>query len=189
MSAGVTLLRAPCFDDARGWFSQTWSAARQASQGLAATFVQDNQSFSVAAGTVRGIHFQIAPQAQAKLVRCVRGAVMDCVVDLRRGSPTYGRHLAVQLTAMDRDQLFIPIGFGHGFVTLEAETEVAYKVSAPYAPDCERGLRWDDPALGVAWPLPSSGAVMSERDAVWPTLAELAPPFENDGRPFVLERA
>lgn len=180
----VILVRPERHVDARGWLTQTWSEAWAASCGIYARFVQDNQSFSQAVGTVRGLHFQRPPHAQAKLVRCVRGAVMDYAIDLRRGSPTWGRWTAARLTAEGGEQLFVPVGFAHGFVTLSEATEVAYKVSDVYAPHCEAGLAWDDPALGLDWPLPRAGAVLSARDCAWPALADFDSPFDHHGAPL-----
>lgn len=185
MSLGVTLIRARRFFDDRGWFEESFSAVRMAALGLGHSFVQDNLSLSAAPGTVRGLHFQRPPHGQAKLVRCVTGAVHDVVVDLRRGSPTFGRGLSVVLDAEAGDQLYVPVGFAHGFMTLKPDTRVAYKVSTPYAPDAEGGVRWDDPALDLHWP--SHAPVLSERDRAWPLLADLDALFEYDGRPMALE--
>ena len=173
------------FGDARGWFMETYSEASALAEGITSRFVQDNQSFSAFQGTIRGLHYQRPPRAQAKLVRCVRGSIMDCAVDIRRGSPTYGRHVAALLTAKGGEQLFVPIGFAHGFITLEPDVEVAYKVTDTYAPDCEGGIAWNDPSLDIVWPLPVSGAVSSDKDRGLPRLAELESPFEYDGRPLV----
>ena len=170
------------FGDARGWFMETYSEAAAAAAGIDVRFVQDNQSFSATEGTVRGLHFQRPPHAQAKLVRCVRGSIMDYAVDVRRGSPTYGRWVSAKLTAESGEQLFVPVGFAHGFVTLEPDVEIAYKVSDVYAPECDGGVAWDDPLIGIDWPLPISGAVLSDKDRSLPTLAELDSPFEYDGR-------
>ena len=180
----VVLLRPKRHGDARGWFMETWSEAWATSCGIEARFVQDNQSFSQAAGTVRGLHLQRPPHAQAKLVRCLRGAIMDYAVDVRRDSPTYGRWTAARLTAEGAEQLFVPVGFAHGFVTLSEATEVAYKVSDIHSPDCEAGVAWDDPALGLDWPLPASGPVLSVRDRAWPALAAFDSPFDYDGEPL-----
>ena len=177
MTGGVIRLRTPRFGDDRGWFSETWSRARFHAAGIDCDFVQDNHSRSEAAGVVRGLHFQRPPYAQAKLVRCVRGAVLDVVVDLRAGSPTFGQHHAVELSAESGDQLFVPPSFAHGFVTLQPETEVVYKVSAPYAPAHEAGLAWDDPDLSIAWPVAASDAVLTDRDRNWPRLRDLDTPF------------
>lgn len=187
MNVGPTLIAARRFEDARGWFAETWSAARLAEAGIDCAFVQDNQSFSARAGTVRGLHFQAPPRAQAKLVRCLRGAIRDHVVDIRKGSPTFGRRLSVTLDAAEGASLFVPAGLAHGFVTLTDETEVAYKVSDLHAPELEGGLAWDDPALGLDRPL-TGEAILSDRDRAWPTLAALDSPFADDGVPFVLKR-
>lgn len=160
--------------DVRGFFSATYSPDALAAAGIATcNWVQDNHVLSAARGTVRGLHFQIPPAAQAKLVRVTRGAILDVCVDLRRASPTYGRHVAIEISAAAWNQLFVPMGFAHGYCTLEPETEVLYKVSHAYAPEHERGLDWRDPALGIAWPLAPSDAVLSDRDRRWPRLADL----------------
>nr|MCB7501066.1 dTDP-4-dehydrorhamnose 3,5-epimerase [Enterobacter roggenkampii] len=164
------LLRAPRFGDARGWFSETYSETRAAAAGVDVRFVQDNQSFSAQTGTIRGLHFQAPPRAQAKLVRCLRGSIMDYAVDIRRGSPTYGRWVSAKLSAEGGEQLFIPIGFAHGFITLEPDVEIAYKVSDVYAPDCDGGVRWNDPEIGIGWPVPPHGPVLSDKDRSLTTL-------------------
>lgn len=184
--ARVTLFRAPRFGDARGWFMETFSEARIAAAGIDARFVQDNQSFSAFEGTIRGLHFQRPPRAQAKLVRCVRGSIMDYAVDIRRGSPTYGEYVEARLTAEGGEQLFVPVGFAHGFVTLEPDVEVAYKVTDVYAPDCEGGVIWNDSTVNIDWPLPASGAVLSGKDERLPSLAEFDSPFEYRGQPLAL---
>lgn len=180
MSGRVVLLRTPRHGDARGWFAETWSKARFAAAGIDCDFVQDNQSWSEASGVVRGLHFQRPPYAQAKLVRCLRGAILDVAVDLRAGSPSFGRHHAVELTAESGDQLFVPPSFAHGFVTLQPGTEVAYKVSAPYAPSHEAGLAWDDPDLAIDWPVRADQAILTERDRAWPRLRDLDTPFRGE---------
>lgn len=180
----VVLIKVPRFGDARGWFSETYSERRAESAGIDVRFVQDNQSFSAAAGTVRGLHFQRPPQAQVKLVRCVRGSIMDYAVDIRRGSPTYGKWVGAKLTAEGGEQLYVPVGFAHGFVTLEPDVEVAYKVSDFYAPDCDGGIVWNDPTIGIDWALPEGRAVLSDKDKVLPTLAQFDSPFEYDGVPL-----
>ena len=139
---------------------------------------------SKAVGVLRGLHFQAPPHAQAKLVRCVRGRIWDVAVDIRNGSPTYGRWTAAELTADNARQLYVPVGFAHGFVTLEPETEVEYKVSTYYDRDSEGGLIWNDPALGLPWPLPPGGPKVSEKDKLLPGLAEFMSPFEYDGVPL-----
>lgn len=180
MNGEVILLRTPRYGDARGWFSETWSRARFAVAGIDCDFVQDNQSWSEAQGVVRGLHFQRPPYAQAKLVRCLRGAILDVVVDLRAGAPSFGRAHAVELTAESGDQLFVPPFFAHGFVTLRPGTEVAYKVSAPYAPEHEAGLAWDDPDLEISWPVTADQAILADRDRAWPRLRDLDTPFRGD---------
>ena len=163
---------------------ETYSEVSALAAGIDVRFVQDNQSFSALTGTIRGLHFQRPPHGQAKLVRCVRGSIMDYAVDIRRGSPTYGQHVAAKLTAEGGEQLLVPIGFAHGFVTLEADVEIAYKVSDVYAPECDGGIVWNDPTIGIDWPLPETGAVLSEKDKVLPTLAQFDSPFEYDGHPL-----
>jgi dTDP-4-dehydrorhamnose 3,5-epimerase len=180
----VVLIKAPRFGDARGWFSETFSERRAKDAGIDVRFVQDNQSFSAASGTIRGLHFQKPPHAQAKLVRCVRGAIMDYAVDIRRGSPTYGQWAGARLTAEGGEQLYVPVGFAHGFMTLEPDVEVAYKVSDFYAPDCDGGIVWSDPTICIDWPLPESGAVLSDKDKILPTLAQFDSPFTYDGVPL-----
>ncbi len=165
------------FGDARGFFTETWSAARMAAAGLDIAFVQDNHSYSAAAGTVRGLHYQAPPAAQAKLVRVARGAVLDVAVDVRRGSPTYGRWVSEELSAENGVQLLVPRGFLHGFVTLVPDTDVLYKVDAPYAPDCDGAVRFDDPDLGIDWGIDPAGAVLSDKDAAAPLFRNFVTPF------------
>jgi dTDP-4-dehydrorhamnose 3,5-epimerase len=173
----VKLITPKFFRDDRGYFVETYRADRLTAAGVDIAFVQDNQSLSVPVGTIRGLHFQTPPRAQDKLVRCIRGAILDVAVDIRRGSPTYGQHVAVRLSADDGLQLLVPKGFAHGFCTLEPDTEVVYKVSDYYAPECDRGLAWDDPALGIAWPVAAGAAVLSPKDRTHPRLADLPPAF------------
>lgn len=168
----VLLIEPRRFGDARGFVSEVWKRSALASAGLDVDFVQDNHSFSAAAGVVRGLHFQRPPMAQGKLVRVVRGRIMDVAVDIREGSPTYGRHVAVELSAGNWAQLWVPRGFAHGFMTLEPETEVLYKVDQEYAPAHDGGIAWNDPALGIVWPVPPDGAIVSEKDARASRLAE-----------------
>jgi dTDP-4-dehydrorhamnose 3,5-epimerase len=162
------------FGDPRGFFSETYSRQRLGDAGIDIDWVQDNQSFSADVGVLRGLHFQVGPFAQDKLVRVLRGSIFDVAVDLRRGSPTYGQWESCVLSAREGNQLLVPIGFAHGFVTLEPDVEVFYKVSAPYAPDCERGIRWSDPMIGIAWPLEGREPVLSSKDASAPLLADIA---------------
>ncbi|MFC0632433.1 dTDP-4-dehydrorhamnose 3,5-epimerase [Brevundimonas balnearis] len=180
----VRYLKPRRFGDTRGWFSETYVRDRWAAAGVDTSFIQDNHSFSAAPGTVRGIHFQRPPHAQAKLVRCTRGAVMDYAVDLRAGSPTFGRHVGAELSADNGHQLYIPVGFGHAFVTLTPDVEIVYKVSDVYAPDCDGGVRWDDPDIGIDWPLPPHGATLSDKDARLPRLRDFDSPFAYDGAPL-----
>lgn len=170
--------------DARGWFSETYSRKALTELGIPCDFVQDNHSMSGAVGTLRGIHFQRPPHAQAKLVRCVAGAIWDVAVDLRHGSPSYGQWVAATLSAAGGEQLFIPAGFGHGFLTLTDNAEVAYKASDYYAPDCEGGVAWDDPAMAIAWPIEHNGPTLSDKDCALPRLCDLPPVFAYDGQPL-----
>jgi dTDP-4-dehydrorhamnose 3,5-epimerase len=174
---GVKLFRPKKFADARGLFFETFNARTYAEGGVACVFVQDNQSLSRKAGTIRGLHFQRPPAAQAKLVRVVRGAIFDVAVDLRRGSPSYGRWCSATLTGDGGEQIFVPAGFAHGFCTLEEDTEVAYKVDSFYSPSCDAGLRWDDPDLAITWPVRPVDAAISEKDAVLPFFKKFVSPF------------
>ena len=173
---GVKILTPNRFGDARGFFSESWNKARMAQAGLEYDFVQDNHSVSAAVGTLRGLHYQSPPHAQAKLVRCGRGALYDVAVDIRRGSPTYLHWVGVDLTAENGKQLMIPAGFLHGFVTRLPDTEIIYKCTDYYAPDCDGAVRFDDPALGIDWGL-SGDPVLSGKDAAAPLLAEIDNPF------------
>ena len=174
----VRVLSPGKYGDRRGFFSETYNKKALAAVGIDINFVQDNHSYSAEKGTVRGLHFQTAPFAQDKLVRVARGSVFDVVVDLRRGSPTYGRHVSIVLSAEAWNQVLVPVGFAHGFMTLEPDTEVIYKVSNYYSPDQDKGLLWNDPALGIAWPLAENEAFLSEKDRIQPRLAQLVTPFE-----------
>ncbi|MFD0859928.1 dTDP-4-dehydrorhamnose 3,5-epimerase [Roseovarius aquimarinus] len=174
---GVVILTPARHADARGFFSESWNRARMAALGLDHDFVQDNHSLSRAAGTVRGLHFQRPPHAQAKLVRCGRGSLLDIAVDIRKGSPTYGQWASAVLTAENGRQLLIPEGFLHGFVTLEDETEIIYKCSDYYAPDCDAAVRFDDPDIGIDWQLGDAAPVLSAKDAAAPLLREIESPF------------
>jgi len=171
----VLLIEPVRFGDARGFFSEVWSHRAFAAQGLDVTFVQDNHSLSREAGVLRGLHFQRPPAAQGKLVRVVRGSILDVAVDIREGSPTYGRHVAVELSAANWRQLWVPRGFAHGFCTLEPDTEVLYKVDAHYDRAADAGIAWDDPALGISWPV--SAPVLSDKDRAAPRLSEIPAPF------------
>lgn len=173
----VFLMKPRRFEDERGVFFETYRRAVFAEHGLDLDFIQDNFSRSTHPGTVRGLHFQTPPHAQAKLVRCVRGAIRDVAVDLRAGSPTFGRHVAVELSADNGHALFVPAGFAHGFATLEPDCEVAYKVDAYYAPDHDAGLIWNDPALGIDWGVDDADAVLSPKDRALPGWADFETPF------------
>ena len=157
--------------DARGYFARSFCAEEFAAQGLVETFVQANHSHNIRAGTLRGMHYQRAPHGEVKVVRCVKGAIWDAIIDLRPDSPSYGRWEGFELSVENGRMLYVPVGFAHGFQTLADDTDVTYQVSHPYTPGSEGGLRHDDPAFGIAWPLPVS--VISEKDAAWPD-ADLA---------------
>ena len=174
---GVLLVRPTRFGDARGYFMETYERDAYAALGIGAVFVQDNQSLSATPGTLRGLHFQTEPFAQAKLVRVLRGAIFDVAVDIRLGSPTYAHWCGARLTADGAEQLFVPRGFAHGFVTLEPMTEVAYKVDAPYSAACDGGIAWNDPQVAVEWPWPTDGLTLSAKDQALPTLAAKPSPF------------
>jgi len=161
------------FGDARGYFAETYTRAGFLSAGIGQDWVQDNQSFSMEKGVLRGLHFQVAPFAQDKLIRVLRGSIFDVAVDIRRSSATFGRWVSCILSAAAFNQLLVPKGFAHGFVTLEAETEVLYKVSAPYSAACDRGVFYADPAIGIKWPLPASGPILSDKDRAAPKLADI----------------
>lgn len=164
----VILVTPPRFGDARGYFSETFNAARFTDAGVEGPFVQDNQSLSRSRGVVRGLHCQLPPFAQGKLVRCLRGAIWDVAVDARTGSPTYGRWVAAEITAENGTQIWVPPGFLHGFCTLEPDTEVSYKVTAPYDKASERGVIWNDATLALPWPIEAGEAVLSDKDVVLP---------------------
>ncbi len=174
--ADVLVLTPARFGDDRGWFSETWNAHRLAQAGLAVDFVQDNHSMSSTIGTLRGLHYQSPPHAQDKLVRCSYGAIFDVAVDVRQGSPSYGHWVGVELSAQNAKQLFVPRGFLHGFVTRETDTEVQYKCSDVYAPDCDGAIRWDDPDIGIDWGL-TGAPVLSAKDTAAPLLRDFASPF------------
>jgi dTDP-4-dehydrorhamnose 3,5-epimerase len=180
----VIIIKTQRFSDSRGWFCESYVDRRWKEYGVDAEFVQDNHSYSAAAETIRGIHFQTPPYAQAKLVRCVRGRIMDYAVDLRAGSPTFGKYMAAELSEKNGDQLFIPIGFGHAFITLEPDCEVIYKVSDYYYPECDGGIRWDCPGIDINWPLNGKQPSLSSKDRDLPLLAEFSSPFAYDGNPL-----
>lgn len=164
--------------DHRGFFSETYNRASFAEAGIDLVFVQDNHSLSATVGTLRGLHFQSAPFAQDKLVRVTKGRILDVAVDIRASSPTFGRHVAVELSAENWKQLLVPVGFAHGFVTLEPDTEVLYKVTALYGPQNDHGLAFDDPALGIDWRLPHGSLTLSDKDRKHPRLSDLPRYFD-----------
>ncbi|QXT38067.1 dTDP-4-dehydrorhamnose 3,5-epimerase (plasmid) [Sphingomonas sanguinis] len=192
-SSPVQLIRPKRHADARGWFTETYNRDAFDALGIACAFVQDNHSLSIPSFTLRGLHFQRPPRAQDKLVRCIRGSIFDVAVDIRKGSPSYGRWVGAELSAENGHQLFIPIGFAHGFITLQERCEVVYKCSDTYAPQQDGGIRWDDPTLtsvdgqggGIDWPLPA-GTVpeLSDKDKAQPALSDFDSPFAYDGRPL-----
>lgn len=187
MTGKLVLLHTRKFGDERGWFMETYNKTKFEALGQTYDFVQDNHSMSVQAGTIRGLHFQTPPFAQAKLVRCVRGRIFDVAVDLRKGAPTYGQWLGVELSADNADQFLIPEGFAHGFVTLEPNTEVVYKVSSTYAPANDGGLAWNDPDIAIDWPIPSDMVpTLSDKDKKQPGLAAFDTCFLYDGEPMEL---
>lgn len=183
MFSPVQLIHPRRHGDARGWFTETYNRDAFVGLGIECTFVQDNHSLSALAFTLRGLHFQTPPQGQDKLVRCIRGRIFDVAVDVREGSPTYGRWVGIELSAENGYQLFIPVGFAHGFLTLEPDCEVTYKCSDTYAPQVDGGIRWD--SVGINWPIPADMTPeLSEKDKAQPTLANFNSPFPYDGRPL-----
>ncbi|MGQ3039866.1 MAG: dTDP-4-dehydrorhamnose 3,5-epimerase [Brevundimonas sp.] len=168
----VKIIQTRKFEDNRGFFVETYSRPALLEAGIDITFVQDNQSFSSEIGTLRGLHFQRPPFAQDKLVRVVRGRIWDVAVDIRRSSRTFGQWFGLELSAENQTQLLVPIGFAHGFLTLEADTEVIYKVSAPYSGAHDAGIMWNDPDVSVSWPMPVGGPVLSDKDRKLPLLSD-----------------
>jgi len=177
---GLVAVTPPKHGDARGFLSETYSLERFARLGIDIGFVQDNHTWSAAKGTIRGLHFQIPPHAQGKLVRVVRGAILDVVVDIRHGSPAFGIATAVELSADNWRQLYIPPGFAHGFCTLGDDAEVLYRMTTYYAPEADRGLAFDDPALGITWPVDPGTAILSDKDRKHPRLADLPHHFSYE---------
>ncbi len=167
---GVLILEPKVFGDARGWFMETWSARKMEAAGLNFNFLQDNQSYSAQKGTLRGLHYQTAPFAQTKLVRCTRGKLLDVAIDIREGSETFAKWVAVELTAENKKQLLIPRGFAHGFLTLTDDVEIQYKADNFYAPNCDGNIRWDDPEIKIDWPF--APTILADKDAKAPTLRE-----------------
>lgn len=174
---GLQILEPVRFEDSRGFFCETWNRRTLRENGINVDFVQDNHSLSISTGTLRGLHFQRPPHAQAKLVRCSRGRLLDVVVDIRQGSPDYARPFLIELSFVNGKQLFIPAGFLHGFITLEPNTEIAYKCSDYYDPECDSVVRYDDPELGIVWPLEVCAELMSKKDSTAPFLNDIDNPF------------
>jgi dTDP-4-dehydrorhamnose 3,5-epimerase len=173
----VKVLSQKKFGDHRGFFSEVYSRRAMREVGIDVEFVQDNHSMSAEQGTVRGLHYQLPPMAQDKLIRVTRGAILDIAVDIRRGSSTFGKHVAAVISADNWRQIFVPVGFAHGFVTLEPDTEVIYKVSNYYSPADERGIRWNDPGLGIDWGIEPGRAILSKRDTDHPMFKDAADLF------------
>ncbi len=175
--AGVKLVTPARFEDARGFFSETYNAKRFKEAGITADFIQDNHSYSASAGTVRGLHFQSPPFAQAKLVRVLRGAIIDVAVDVRAGSPTYGQWVKAEITAQSGIQIYVPRGFLHGFITREPDTEIAYKVDNCYSKECDGSVLWNDPDLAIDWGTGAAGATLSDKDRAAPSFKQFQTPF------------
>ncbi len=175
----VKLVTPKIFRDERGFFSETFNKNALVAADIVAEFVQDNQSLSRSPGVVRGLHFQLAPFEQGKLVRVVRGAIYDVAVDIRHGSPTYGKYVSAELSAENWSQLWVPPGFAHGFCTLEPDTEVIYKVTDFYSPEHERGIAWDDPDIGIRWPVASEDVILSDKDRELTPLKDQPVHFKN----------
>lgn len=178
---GVMVITPARFGDHRGFFSESYNRAKLADHGLHYDFVQDNHSLSDTIGTVRGLHFQVPPKAQAKLVRCGKGRFYDVVVDLRVGSPSFGAAFGTELSMENGKQMLVPVGFAHGCVTREPATEIIYKCSDDYAPAAEGAVRWNDPALGIDWGIKDDDAVLSDKDRHAPFLADFDSPFIYQG--------
>ena len=172
------------YNDNRGWFSETFHQQRLRDLGIGCLFIQENQSSTKRAGTIRGFHFQSSPAAQAKLVSVLRGRILDIAVDIRRASPSFGKHVSIEVSAEGGQQLYIPIGFAHGFISLEDDVLVTYKVSDYYAPSHEGGIHWNDPDIAFPWPFKNEKIIMSEKDARLPYLKDFESPFVYDGHPL-----
>lgn len=168
---GVIIVEPAIFGDHRGWFMETYNDANFFEAGITINFVQDNQSFSANKGTLRGLHYQLNPKAQSKLVRCTRGAIYDVAVDIRKGSPTFANWFGIELTAENKKQLLIPRGFAHGFMTLTDDVEVQYKVDELYSPECDKGIIWNDPEIGIEWPMDIK-PILSAKDEKAPLLMD-----------------
>lgn len=171
--AGVKLVTPRRFQDARGFFSETWKDGAFAEAGIPGPFVQDNHAVSTGVGVLRGLHCQVGPNAQGKLVRCIKGAIYDVAVDVRWGSPTFGQYVGAEISAGNWAQIWVPVGFLHAYCTLTAETEVIYKVTASYDKAAERGAIWNDPQIGIEWPVPTSDVILSDKDKALPLLRDL----------------
>ncbi|WML55132.1 dTDP-4-dehydrorhamnose 3,5-epimerase [Neobacillus sp. PS3-12] len=178
---GVKVIEPKVFGDHRGWFMEIYNDAIFKETGIDLNFVQDNHSFSAVKGTLRGLHYQLHPKSQTKLVRCTRGSIFDVAVDIRKGSPTFGKWFGIELTAENKKQLFIPKGFAHGFITLTDDVEVQYKVDELYAPECDRGIIWNDPSIGIEWPIDMK-PVLSGKDEKAPFLEEADNNFIYEGK-------
>lgn len=175
--SGLVLVIPERFGDSRGWFSETYQAERFKAAGIDSDFLQDNHSMSAAKGTLRGLHYQSPPFAQAKLVRVLKGAILDVAVDVRSGSPSYGRWVSAELSAENGHQLFVPRGFLHGFLTLTSDTEIAYKVDNYYSKACDGAVRWNDPDLAINWGIASDAAILSDKDREAPAFRDFKSPF------------
>jgi dTDP-4-dehydrorhamnose 3,5-epimerase len=181
----VQLITPKRHGDARGWFVEVYSEPVFTALGITCRFVQDNHSLSGPQYTLRGLHFQTPPRGQDKLVRCIRGRIFDVAIDIRKGSPSYGQWVGTELSAENGHQLFVPVGFAHGFITLEPDCEVTYKCSDTYAPEHDGGIRWNDPSIAIDWPvLANVTPELSAKDKIQPLLAEFDSPFAYDGRPL-----
>jgi dTDP-4-dehydrorhamnose 3,5-epimerase len=176
--AAVKLITPPRFKDGRGFFSETWNQSRFAEAGIPGPFVQDNHAMSHGTGILRGLHCQIGPNAQGKLVRCLRGAIYDAVVDVRQGSPSFGKYAGAVISAENWSQMWVPVGFLHAYCTLTEETEVVYKVTAAYAKAAERGVIWNDPDIGINWPVTADSVILSDKDKALPRLRDLQGLFD-----------
>jgi dTDP-4-dehydrorhamnose 3,5-epimerase len=176
--ADVKLITPPRFSDPRGFFSETWNQDRFAAAGIPGPFIQDNHAVSTEAGVLRGLHCQIGPNAQGKLVRCVKGAIYDVAVDVRQGSPTFGHYVGAEISAENGTQIWVPVGFLHAYCTLTEETEVIYKVTGPYDKAAERGVIWNDPDIGIKWPVDADKVILSDKDKVLPRLRDLPVLFD-----------
>jgi dTDP-4-dehydrorhamnose 3,5-epimerase len=176
---GVKLITPPRFRDARGFFSETWKQGAFAEAGITGPFIQDNHAISSGVGVLRGLHCQIGPNAQGKLVRCTRGAIYDVAVDVRHGSPTFGHYVGAEISADNWVQIWVPVGFLHAYCTLSEDTEVIYKVTGPYDKAAERGVIWNDPEIGIDWPVAADKVILSDKDKLLPRLRDLPPLFAS----------